>query len=554
MAFVQAYNTQRKKNDADPYGGFSTTTNAGVNNTGSVSTETGLLKDTSGGKLANAQEGGSGRFVNLQNYLDANKGQAVDLSQNVGQHIGNEVSQAQTALTSAADTYKADVAKNTRTYDQNLVNNVIANPNANANAENVKKFSDVLSGTYGGPTVGSTATFDPAIKEVTEATVAGKNVNNAAGQTALLKGMSANRPYTTGGYNFNQLLLQNNDQARANITEAGKQADPLGGQLTGAFTQAADLTTQAQLNNQKVANDSRAAIAAETSRLEAKWAQDAAAIDAQKQLRSDELINKLATLGTGARVATQANAIAAEQERKMIASALSQMGEAAWKSGDGRVGEAADNALRNYQARPVSGTVSGGATVDTSAFTDQDIADLGMTRLQLNNILRSRQRVVDMGGAATDLSQWLAPYIHKTTAAGAASSADANRYNNLNSLIGAAPTQNVSQAAIDAARANKPLFDTKEAYVRMNTEMNTIQAQQQARWAKEQEIRSAQIIADAQRAAAKAAQQASYIQLAGTLIMAAAAFFSDETLKENISETSSDDITNILNDLTKGTK
>lgn len=550
MAYVQTFNTRRKEEDTNPYGGFTTTANAGVSDQNALSPETGLLKDTSGGKLANAQSGGSGRFVNLQNYLDANKQQAVGLSQGVGQHIAGEVDKANTDLQTATNTYKADVAKNTKAYDQNVVSNVIANPNAAANAENVRKFQDLASGAYAGPTVSTTGTFDPAISAVREAQTAGENVKNAGGQVALLKGMSTDRPYTTGGYNFNQLLLQNNDLARQNITESGKLANPLQQNLTNAFTGAAEATTAAQLNNMRVADQARAAVAAETTRLEQKWKEDALAMDAANQAHSDELMNKLANLGTGGndQYAAADAAAAKWKENQYIRETLSQMANAQWKSHTStKVGNALDAEVNKYRQQATSGTISVNTGDDTSMFSDQDMKDLGMTRAQMSNLLRSRQRVINMGGTATDLSQWMAPYINTTTAAGAATSEDANRYNNLNLLIGQAPTQNVSQAALDAAKADKTIFSSKEAYVRMQTEMNTIQAQQQAKWAKEQELKAAQMVADAQKAAAKAQMTASLITAGLMLVFQ---FFSDENLKTDIKEMSGDDITNILNDLT----
>lgn len=540
MAYIQSYNTNRKKDGTtDAYGGFTTTANAGVSNTNGLSTETGLLKDT--GKLTNEQAGGSGRFTNLQNYLDANKPQAVELSQNVGQHIGQEVQQANEALTKSAADYKTAVDQNTRAYDQTAVNSVLANPNANVNTDAVKRISEVLSGSYKGPTVGSTAAFDPAIQEVSEATQAGKNVGNAGGQVALLKSMSTDRPYSVGGYNLNQLLLQNNEQARQNITQAGTQAAPLQGNLTNAFATAQQQTEAAQLANQQAANQTRSAIAGEIQRQEQQWVKDAAAIDAQKSQRSAELINKIASLPVAAQGTGQYNKVADLQEKVYVNQAL------------GKMGVDTDKIPGQYRLGNVEGQAVANTGVDTSAFTDQDLADLGMTRTQIGNLLRTRQRVVDMGGQATDLSQWLAPYVHQTTAAGAATAADAQRYNQLNALIGQAPTQNVTQEAMDYAKADKSVFDTKEAYARMQTEMNTIQAQQQAKWAKEQELRAAQMVADAQRAAAKAQAQATMVSAVMSIVMIAAfAFFSDETLKTDIQETSGDDITRILNDLTKG--
>lgn len=544
MAYVQTFNTRRKEEDTNPYGGFSTTANAGVSDQNALSPETGLLKDTSGGKLANAQSGGSGRFVNLQNYLDANKQQAVGLSQDVGQHIAGEVDKANTDLQTATNTYKADVAKNTKSYDQNVVSNVIANPNAAANAENVRKFQDLASGAYAGPTVSTTGTFDPAVSAVREAQTAGENMKNAGGQVALLKGMSTDRPYTTGGYNFNQLLLQNNDLARQNITEAGKLANPLQQNLTNAFTGAAEATTAAQLNNMQVADQARAAIAAETTRLEQKWKEDALAMDAAKQARSDELMTKLASIGNtdNSQYAAADAAVANWKQNEYIKNTLANMSGAA----GGYVGEKLGQEASKYRTLSSSGTINVADAGNTSVFTDQDIADLGLTRAQMANLLRSRQRVIDMGGTATDLSQWMTPYLNTTTAAGAATSEDANRYNNLNMLIGQAPTQNVSQAALDAAKADKTIFSSKEAYVRMQTEMNTIQAQQQAKWAKEQELKAAQMIADAQKAAQKAQMVSSAIMIG----IMAFAFFSDENLKTDVTEMSGDDITNILNELT----
>ena len=260
-------------------------------------------------------------------------------------------------------------------------------------------------------------------------------------------------------------------------------------------------------------------------------------------------MNKLASLGNtdNSQYAAADAAVETQRQNRYIKKALEDMDHVRIIShGRDPIGEE----IEKYRDRPLSGTITVNDAGNTSTFTDQDIADLGLTRAQLSNLLRSRQRVIDMGGTVTDLSQWMTPYMSTTTTAGAATSEDANRYNNLNMLIGQAPTQNVSQAALDAAKADKMIFSSKEAYVRMQTEMNTIQAQQQAKWAKEQELKAAQQLLEAQKAAAKAAQQAQMISSAITLGFMAFAIFSDENLKTDITEMSGDDITNILNDLT----
>lgn len=198
----------------------------------------------------------SGSFVNLQNYLDTNRNQATGLGTNVAKSINERGEAAKTAVDTAKTSFGANVASNTQSLNQDLLDKAVAAPTTfNQNDSDRESWEKMLSGTYTGPTVTTaTSTWQPASSAVNKAVETGKLVETAGGQQELLRQIAPN-PYSRGAMSLNQMLLQNVEPAREQVVAESEKVKPMGELLTSALAGANTQVSEAQKQAGRVRED-----------------------------------------------------------------------------------------------------------------------------------------------------------------------------------------------------------------------------------------------------------------------------------------------------------
>lgn len=427
----------------------------------------------------------SGRFVNLQNYIDANKPQATKLASSVASNIQSKVGEATSALSQAQEKFKTDVDAGTVKYDKDVVEKAINAPSTFVASPESKKFSDILSGEYKGPDVTtSTDTWSPAMQKVQAATQAGELTKSSGGQTELLRGI-AETPYSRGGLSFNQLLLQNTEPARQQLAQAAEATKPLTTSFNTALTQA-----------QQDVNSARAESAASRQQLLDKIAGEGGVVTSYEK----ELQNRV-------------------------------------------------NALRSQEHALQTDVIN---QIKTGTITQENLDKIGLTQAQLDNLVAKNKEAETYGGGV-DISSYIRSkspeqYINIQSAS---TPEEVLRYNALNKLIGReasmvltpseAGTANQQNVGLDMASANAELSRQIEA-----GKVRRENAAANAEFAKNQK--------EAMKQSMKAAQRAQMQQAILSIATMAVMIFSDKNLKKNKEELTGDQLSDILDSLTNGSK
>lgn len=169
-----------------------------------------------GQEPSSQKKSGSGRYTNIQQYLDANKQQAGQMGEKIASNVGTEAEKAQgqvQALGTQAPKVEAyDPSKALEKADQ-------------LSAQEKEQYKTLKkTGGYTGPaTVDQVSGYQEAQKA---ASSAAQNVQNAAteeGQRELLKQQYARPSYTAGQNKLDQALLQGSQESRNKLQDLSQK-------------------------------------------------------------------------------------------------------------------------------------------------------------------------------------------------------------------------------------------------------------------------------------------------------------------------------------------
>lgn len=172
-------------------------------------------------------------FQNIASYLAANEPQSQQLAGQVAQTVSQPITQAQTGITNAANTFTGAVNAGFTPTNQDLISAVAANPSfvVGENPANVSNFLAQLKDTYTGP---SDFTQSPGYADletqIANAQGQAANTQTPQGIQTLLNAVEG--PTTAGINKLDSLLLTNNPANITNIQAAGAPAAALTGNLS----------------------------------------------------------------------------------------------------------------------------------------------------------------------------------------------------------------------------------------------------------------------------------------------------------------------------------
>lgn len=271
MATLANNNLNEDENGA-PQGPISLSQGAGGATGGSASGSAGGSSaapgiSASGGSssqnLSNPQKGGtsSGRFVNIQNYLNANKGyneQGGGLAGQITNDISKQAQGVQDKFSQDKQNFQQQAEAGRNQYNEGLVNQAVQDPNAFVgNQQNMQNWQKMQSGQYAGP-----QQFQGGQQYQQQAQDIGNLANMAqseSGRSQVLKQLYGTPGYASGQRSLDNLLLQsNNDQlqqlqslkpAAENLQSGVESGSNEANALAQQYSQEA-AATKAKLNEQ----------------------------------------------------------------------------------------------------------------------------------------------------------------------------------------------------------------------------------------------------------------------------------------------------------------
>lgn len=206
------------------------------NNAGQISSPSAAPMASAAPQKAKAATS-SGSWVNLQQYVNANKNQAGQM----GQAIANTAEQAGQEAQNKLNDFTAKTPQKTQQYTaQDLENQYYSNPNANKEQyQNLKQ-----TGGYSGPQSLEEAGYGAAESSVNKAYQAAQNLQTEQGRQQVLGEVYKKPSYTGGQKTFDNLLVQNDPNAQKTIKDATAKWGGLTNLLAGAKDTAAQVIPQ----------------------------------------------------------------------------------------------------------------------------------------------------------------------------------------------------------------------------------------------------------------------------------------------------------------------
>lgn len=175
---------------------------------------------------ANSQKG-SGQFADLSEYLRVNQPQ--EFGTKLAGKVGEDVTKAGEAITGAGEEFKSRADQSTVQKDSSLIDEATGEGAADfAQDENkVKEFEKQRDANYQGPTSFSDASdiYNQSVGAAQTATGKAKAASSEGGRFALLDNYFGRDNYTSGQKSLDNLLVQNDQNARDAFEQVQQNAD-----------------------------------------------------------------------------------------------------------------------------------------------------------------------------------------------------------------------------------------------------------------------------------------------------------------------------------------
>jgi hypothetical protein len=211
----------------------------------------------------------SGRFNNLQKYIDANKDFNADQGGLAGAMVGNINNQAQTVQNNLQGAQNAFAQQSQQSIDSfnhpDAVNQALQDPTAFVqNPNNLNTFAGMRDAQYTGPKTLQDLSGDQNLAKLqTQSANVNDMVNQGqseSGRFNLLKSMFGNNNYTSGQQNLDNLLIQGQPEQMKQIQGARQIATNTASQLNQTEQNVENTAQQAQQQAQGIQDATRAQV------------------------------------------------------------------------------------------------------------------------------------------------------------------------------------------------------------------------------------------------------------------------------------------------------
>jgi hypothetical protein len=290
MATIQTFNNQDEDKDNQQQSGqpveFSSASSLGM----------GAQSAPSAAPTVQPEKGtSSGRFTNLNRYLEANKGYKQAQGGLAGQIYGNLENKAgniRQGFSQAQQDFQNQANQNRRQFDANLVNQAVSNASQFVgNQDNLSAFERMRDAAYGGPQdISNSNKFQNDVGNF-------QNIANLSGSEhgryALLNKLYNTASYNKGQQTLDNLLLQGNQQQLRKLQEVNPMASTLSTDVTTGINQARDLASQYGQEAEATRNVTRNALGQAVTDFDAQAEAARQAAEANRAASFSNLISSL---------------------------------------------------------------------------------------------------------------------------------------------------------------------------------------------------------------------------------------------------------------------
>src|SRR5258708_2123410 len=227
------------------------------------------IGSTGGGAGSLPASGGGGQFATLQNYVDANQGQAAPLAGKITSGVQNQFNTLQGQNQSTLQGLQGQVQGGYTPQDQGLLASEASNPVSFAsNPSNISSFQKQLNDQYTGPTSAEgSGAFQNQQAKVNQAISTGNNLAGSEPErhqilTSVEKAPSAS---VTG---LNEAILSQDPKAFGSIENAYKPFSGLNDQLSAGAADINKNIAQGQSQAQGASSQANSQIASQNKALQ----------------------------------------------------------------------------------------------------------------------------------------------------------------------------------------------------------------------------------------------------------------------------------------------
>lgn len=231
MAFLSDEDKQQKDGEQGPEGGA--TQDKILSSTAGGFVPTGGSAPTAGTAGAGKAPSKSGVFTNLNNYVDANKGNDAAMGEKVKGVVDNTAQNASNQINTLTQTGQSEVQKGTVQADQNVVTGLQKDP-AKVNKQ---QFQTQYNASYGGPNDATQVTGYSGAKQATDKVGQQTQAATAQGMTGrstLLNDAYASPNYSRGEKNLDSYILGTGEGGKSKLREIADTYRGFGDNLAAA--------------------------------------------------------------------------------------------------------------------------------------------------------------------------------------------------------------------------------------------------------------------------------------------------------------------------------
>ncbi len=202
----------------------------------------------------------SGKFQNLDSYLNANEGQ--NFGESVAAKVGDQVTQAKSDTQSAASQFSGKVDQGTTKYDDDVVKGAVADPTAYASDEaKLASFTKQRDANYAGPkSSAEDEDYRRAYEQSQKAYRQSEASKSEGGRFALLDEYFRRPDYSQGQKTLDNLLVQNDPGSREAFGSVQTAANDVPSEYQASAQRGNNLANQGQAATQAAREKTRAAI------------------------------------------------------------------------------------------------------------------------------------------------------------------------------------------------------------------------------------------------------------------------------------------------------
>lgn len=199
---------------------------------------------------------GGGTFTDISKYIDQNRGQSVNLGQQVSSNLSGQGNNAKSTLNQQQEVFNDQVSNSEVKLNQDVLNQAKTNPvNLVQDQNNLDQFKKMRDANYKGPTSFEGSDFSKPVMDAFSRFSNSKDLSQTeSGRMELIREMNQGKNSSKGNLMLDNLLLQSSDPAKQILDSTRNTYSDLDSRLQGVNADSKTRADQAKLNTTESAN------------------------------------------------------------------------------------------------------------------------------------------------------------------------------------------------------------------------------------------------------------------------------------------------------------